>query len=328
MKIAIVVPCISRPSDAWIEALETEAKANKAKVVIVDDSNGKLGTLPARWEVLDYKRQENFLGDLYPEFARLFHKCSACRVVGHLWAYKRGNDVVIGLDNDCIVPTHFIRDHIQFLGKDWGAGWFNPIGRADVYSRGFPYSARNWKIVANMGLWKNVLDINGKDRKEGEMTEVPLAGSTVPTGYFPFSGMNFALAREAIFRYLFIPNFDYIDDKGTSKFRRIDDIWGGYIFQKFLQKNHQSTMVGYPIVYHDTIVDPKEDEENEVAMCNYEDSFIEMIDSVFNSVQSRLGQPDRMFLEIYIACDANPVFKEIAPAFLWWQKVIEEYADI
>lgn len=327
MKIAIVVPCISRPSDAWIEALEKEAKANKAKVVIVDDSDGKLGMLPARWEVLDYKRQENFLGDLYPEFARLFHKCAACRIVGHLWAYKRGNDVVIGLDNDCIVSTHFIRDHIQFLGKDWGAGWFNPIGRADLYSRGFPYSARNWEVVANMGLWKNVLDINGKDRKEGEITEVPLAGSTVPNGYFPFSGMNFSLSREVLFGYLFLPNFDYKEDK----FRRIDDVWGGYIFQMLLRRMKMSTMVGYPIVYHDTIVDPKDDEENELAMCKYEDAFYQTCQDVMRSTEAKnISDLMRDFIKRWMCYPSGLdfPFEGVTEALLWWAKAIEKYADL
>jgi hypothetical protein len=324
MKIAIVVPCHIPPSEAWVAALDAEARAHKAKVIIVDDSDGQLGELPKSWDVYGYEKQKKFLGELYEDFARLFHKSSACRVFGHLVAYKNRNDVIIGLDSDCIVPTHFIRDHIQYIGKDYGSGWFNPIGYPD-YSRGFPYSQRHWKVVANMGLWKNVLDINGKDRKDGEPTDIRLIGSTVPNGYFPFSGMNFALARDAIWGFLFLPNFK----DGDDHFRRIDDVWGGYIFQKLLRKLHQSTMVGFPIVYHDTVVDPKADAAEEEAMYKYEDQFIETIDDVMNHVYTTSSSMKEAMLDFIHALGIygnQPEFAELAPAFAWWAKVIKKYA--
>ncbi len=324
MKIAVVVPCHIPPSEAWVAALDAEARAHKAKVVIVDDSDGNLGALPARWEILDYKRQENFLGELYPYFAETFHKSSACRVVGHLWAYKMRNDVIIGLDSDCIVPTHFIRDHIQFLGKDYGSGWFNPIGYPD-YSRGFPYSQRHWEVVANMGLWKNVLDINGKDRKDGEPTDIRLIGSTVPNGYFPFSGMNFAMARDAMWGFLFLPNFK----DGEDNFRRIDDVWGGYIFQKLLRKLHQSTMVGFPIVYHDTVIVPEEDAKEEAAMYKYEDKFIDTVDDVAARIYYPIGSMRETMHEFIRQWEIYANIPEFAPlsfALQWWAKVIKQYA--
>lgn len=341
MKIAIVAPCHIPPSEAWIAALDAEARAHKAKVIIVDDSDGKLGELPKKWDVYDYKAQEKFLGELYPEFARLFHKSSSCRIFGHIVAYKNGNDVVIGLDSDCIVPTHFIKRHIELMGGDFGSGWFNPIGYPD-YSRGYPYSQRGWKVVANMGLWKNVLDINGKDRRDGEPTDIRLLGSTVPAGYFPYSGMNFALAREALFGFLFLPNFDYKETEGIRqtkegdievglpihKFRRIDDIWGGYIFQKIMRELRQSATVGFPIVYHDTVVDAKADADEEAAMYRYEDAFIDMVDGCFegakDSGETSYG-PD-FFQALSETFSRMDPFKGLAPAFSWWAKVIKKYA--
>jgi hypothetical protein len=332
MKIAVVVPCHIPPSPAWIEALDAEARAHNAKVIIVDDSDGQLGELPKKWDVYGYDKQKKFLGELYEDFALLFHKSTACRVFGNIVAYKNGNDIIIGLDSDCIVPTHFIRDHIQFIRTDYGSGWFNPIGYPD-YSRGYPYSQRHWKVVANMGLWKNVLDINGKDRKEGEPTEIRLVGSTVPNGYFPFSGMNFALAREAVFGYLFLPNFK----DGNDAFRRIDDIWGGYIFQKLLRKLHQSTMVGFPIIYHDTIVDASEDEGDEAAMCKYEDKFIEAVNTVVENMALSVNpafkgvQMAELMKDFILNWEDSTtvcfsVFKKLTPAFKWWEKVINKYA--
>lgn len=324
MKIAIVVPCHVPPSEAWIAALKAEAEANKADVLIVDDSDGNLGALPESWQILGYKVQEDFLGEDYAEFARLFHKSSACRIFGHLYAYSFGADVVIGLDSDCIVEKNFVRDHTQFLGKPFGSGWFNPIGYPN-YTRGYPYSQRGWPVVANMGLWKNVLDINGKDRKENEPKDVRLIGSTIPNGYFPFSGMNFALAREAIPFFLFLPNFKNNEDD----FRRIDDVWGGYIFQKFLRMNHQSTMLGFPIVFHDTVVVAEEDAAEEAAMYKYEDQFLMSVDVSFEEAEVVWGKSSPMecfeaFLKEFKKCDG--AFGGLYPAFELWIKLLQKHA--
>lgn len=332
-KIAIVAPCHIPPSEAWIHALNAEANANDATVIIVDDSNGHLGTLPEEWIVLDYAAQMELLGELYSQFAQLFHKSSACRVVGHIWAYVNQYEIIIGLDSDCIVKRNFVRDHKQFINSEYGSGWFNPIGWPH-YSRGFPYSQRGWQVKANMGLWENVLDINGKDRQANEPKEIKIAGSTVPQGFFPFSGMNWAMSRDAMFGFLFLPNFTWENtDKTVDKFLRIDDVWGGYIFEKLMQKMHWSTMLGYPFVFHDTIVVPEEDAADEAAMYKFEDRFMAMIDEACNMMaRPNLGKTTMAELMLSFL-DAVPntynmqaPFEPLREAFEWWQDVIKKYA--
>jgi hypothetical protein len=322
MKIAICAPCHIPPSEAWVTALKSEAEEHGATVVIIDDSDGNLGPLPAEWKIFGYDAQKEVLGDLYDDFARMFHKSSACRVFGHVWAYKEGFEVIIGLDSDCIVKRNFIRDHTQFMNKDYGSGWTNPIGYPH-YSRGYPYSQRAWQIKANMGLWENVLDINGKDRESNEPTSIKILGSTVPQGFFPFSGMNWAIHRDAIWGFLFLPN---IDSDG-SQFRRIDDVWGGYIFEHLLRKMKWSTMMGYPIVYHDTIVDAQADADEEEAMYAHEDAFIESIDYVMDAVRPKDTMAEAM-LEFASSGMFNglPMFmRELEPAVQWWAKVIRKF---
>lgn len=323
LKAAIVAPCHIPPSPAWVKALEDEQAATGARIVIVDDSDGNLGELPHHWEVFGYDRQREFLGELYDEFARMFHKSSACRVFGHLWALEQGYDVVIGLDSDCIVKPGFVMHHTQFMGRKFGSGWFNPIGNT-FYSRGFPYSQRDWPVVANMGLWENVLDINGKDRQSNEPKDIKIAGSTVPVAPFPFSGMNFALAKEAIPGFLFLPNFDY----GDSKFRRVDDIWGGYIFQKMMRLRHESAMVGYPFVFHDTVVIAEEDAAEEQAMYDYEDEFIHTVDLCFERMLSTPAPLGMIYADFRHAWEvnANAPFTRLQSAFDWWVAAIKKYA--
>ncbi len=319
MKVAIIAPVHIQPSEAWVEALRMEAEKSDAHVIIVDDSDGKV-KLPPNWAIYDYLEQESFLGDLYPEFARMFHKCSACKAFGMLVAYEQGFDAVIVLDSDCIVSEGFVAKHLAQLGKTTSGMWQNPITDARIFSRGFPYSYRDWKIVANMGLWENVLDINGRDRTDDEPTHLATKGFNFSTpAPFPFSGMNLVISREAMLGFLFIPN--------ANDFKRIDDIWGGYIFQKILQVNKQGASFGDPVVFHDTIVNAKEDEDEEIAMYECEDDFIEMVDEVFHDITYPKGDGfnQALFINMSSACRGDEDFDCFADAFGWWAKAITKY---
>ncbi len=327
MKIAIVIPCHIKLTEEWITSLQREAVAGNADVIIVDDSDGELESLPAEWRRYNYFDQAVFLGDLYDEFAKFFHHQAACRVFGHILAYSEGYDVIIGLDSDCIVQSGFVAEHLKYLGCKITGGWENPLRGTGYYSRGYPYFMRNWKIVANMGLWNNVLDINGKDRSKTEPTEVLDASSHPALAPIPFSGGNFAMLREAVPGFFFIPNFEYGDDK----FRRIDDIWGGYIFQRLMRKRHEGMSYGQPITYHDTTIDIAADTAAEEAMYKWEESFIERVDmAIFlRNDEIKNKQYDKSF-KVFVECFKNlssksPQFKNMIPAMEWWVKVWDKY---
>ena len=338
MKIAIVAPAHIPLTREWIDALEREVKFSKEEVsiFIVDDSDGNLGDMPKEWNIYGYDKQKEFLGELYEDFAKTFHKSSACRVFGHIVAYTMGYDIIIGLDSDCIAPTHFIEDHLSTLNTNRNHGWTNPLSGSGLYPRGFPYSMRNWKTVANMGMWDNVLDLNGKDRKPNELRRIS-AGKWNAPAPLPFSGMNFAITRDAIFGFLFLPNFNYneavqpITDSKQWKFRRIDDIWGGYIFQKLLHKLHLGVTYGTPIVYHDTVVIGSEDEAEEEAMYEFEDAFISEVDAICEGLPSDAKTVEELmvlFISTYHQHLISEQFAELQPAFNWWFKVIQKHANI
>lgn len=344
-KIAIVVPAHIPLTKDWINALEREARIGNADVIIVDDSDGKLGELPSEWTVMNYFVQEKLLGELYEDFAKMFHKSSSCRIVGHILAYKHGAEIIIGLDSDCVVPTHFVEDHLTMLNLKRGYGWANPLSSSELYPRGFPYSMRNWQIVANMGMWDNVLDLNGKDRFAGEPTRVNAPGYSVASAPIPFSGMNFAITREVMFGFLFLPNFNFtkvnqpainglLTEAKRWEFRRIDDIWGGYIFQKLLQKLHLAVTYGKPIVYHDTVVIAAEDAAEEEAMYEFEDNFVILIEKELNAIPRIVGEIEMndlmsVFCEkiVYESSFSNGkgIFFNLVRAFEWWSKVIKKY---
>jgi Reversibly glycosylated polypeptide len=346
MKTAIVVPAHIPLTKTFIDNLSKEAINNSAEVIIVDDSDGKLGELPKFWRVYGYDKQKEFLGELYEIFANLFHRCSACRVFGHILAYSEGKEVVIGLDSDCEVREGFIKEHLEMLsGKYSGNGWQNPLETVfegtdkKWYSRGFPYFMRDWPIVANMGLWENCLDINGKDRSptEPRVTDYPKYHYDIASAPIPFSGMNFAMKREALPGFMFLPNFDFnqvlSDPKARQwRFRRIDDIWGGYIFQKLVQKRRQSVTYGNPIVDHISEVIAEEDAAEEEAMYKWEEKFIEDIDVVIQNLEGKYNSYQELFKYFFqkfskgesgVIC--HKAFNNVIPAMEWWVKVWEKY---
>ncbi len=325
-KIAIVAPCHIPPTADWVSSLEREAKLAKADVFIIDDSDGKLGPLPAEWRVYDYAKQKEFLGELYDDFANIFHKSSSCRNLGHIIAYSEGYEFIIGVDSDCVVPFFFVQAHLAVLNKEKGYGWQNPLGGSGMYPRGFPYSMRNWRIVANMGMWDNVLDLNGKDRRPDEPKRVNMPGYNIAPAPIPFSGMNFAITGDSILGFFFLPNFK----SGDDDHRRIDDIWGGYIFQKLLHKMKRGVSYGRPIVFHDTVVIASEDAAEEAAMYKNEDAFMKEVDSVANNmclvVTDMTVMSDLMkdFITTWEIDVEHGTFVELTKAFQWWEKVINK----
>lgn len=339
MKIAIVVPAHIPPTKDWIYALEREAKLGKADVIIVDDSGSNLliETFPDSFRVFNYEKQKEFLGDLYEDFAKLFHRCAACRVFGHLVAYKEGYDVVIGLDSDCIVPFRFVESHMISLSRQT-YGMTNPFGNTQLYSRGYPYHMRNWQVAANMGMWDNVLDLNGKDRKPMEPNRVNAPGTMAAVSPLPFSGMNFAIKGGAIPGFLFIPNFTYTDIQGlpenpTYNFRRVDDVWGGYIFQLLAHKMRHGVVYGQPIVFHDTVVNAAEDAAEEEAMYKYEEAFIKRVDFVVNNIRDATPKDNYAsifegFVSHFKTGNVDDPFKNMLPAMEWWVKACKAYEPI
>ena len=290
MKICIAGSAHIRNSEMcspeWIRALEQERINSGADIIIAHDSWKQPSLdLPKEWKVFDYKAQEEELGkDLYESFKQ-FHKNCSIKNFALWYAYKNNYDVAIIIDSDCIISPGFVKEHLTAL-LIHGDGWHNPLIHhleVPVYSRGFPYSKRNLKKWAHMGLWTNEPDLYGSDRvgleihpKLKNLHDFP---EHVPvSSFFPLSGMNVSFVREAIPYMLFLPVFHFEGEK----FNRHDDIWGGYIFQKIANMKNVSLSYGLPHVFHNTTVDAEADAREEAAMIKYEDEFYKLVDRAIN----------------------------------------------
>ncbi len=275
-KAAIVAPVHIQPSENWIRALQ--AQAQYATIIIVDDSDGKV-TLPENWEVYGYEKQRAELGDdLYAQFEQ-FHKSSACKNFGTWLAHKRGFDPIIVIDSDCIIPLDFVAKHIENLFMKPGNGWTNSIEGTGWYARGYPFNLRATEKWAHMGLWEHELDLYGFDRfySNTPPPDKPASTALTTAQFFPLSGMNVSFRRDAIPYMLFLPNYLY----NGKVFTRHDDIWGGYIFQKFCQTFNKGLSFGEPVVYHDTVVDAAADAASEEPMIFHEADYYGQVDEVF-----------------------------------------------
>lgn len=266
-KICIVAPVHIEVSAKWIEAVDSLG----VDVIIVDDSDGNV-FIPERWTRLDYAFQKKLLGERYGYWTK-FQKSSACKNIGHLYAYQQGYDIIMGLDSDCIPGKDFVEQHVRNLEMP-SYTWENPLSETPWFSRGFPYSQRNARTAFSLGLWHNELDLYGTDRVQNPKwrTKDPRCeGVKVAQTYIPLSGMNWAIWRENIPELLFLPNH--------ADYRRHDDIWGGYIFQKAMFTSNERLVYGLPLVHHDTVVVPEEDAEEEVAMIRDEDEYFAWVDA-------------------------------------------------
>jgi hypothetical protein len=319
-KIAIVTQVHIQPSDEWIKSLASVGKNHT--VIITDDSNGKV-KLPAEFNVYDYARQKEELGEELDKEFEQFRHSSGSGNFGRWLAYKQGFDIIMVIDSDCIVPPDFVAKHLEALMSN-SYGWENTLQNTNWFARGFPYHERMRKTILNVGLWENELDVNGRDRLKRE--HPPLSAGVVKQdiahGMVPLCGMNFAMWSYALPAFLFLAGFT----DGTERFGRHDDIWGGYIFQKIMQKNHDMITFGNPIVFHDTIVDAQEDADTEQALIKWEEDFYNIVDMAFEEIYE--GSYDGLFKEFATKIEKywdneSVIFRHMLPGIRFWVKAFE-----
>jgi hypothetical protein len=313
--VAIVAPVHIQPSARWVDALLKYR--GDARVIIVDDSNGAV-QLPEMWDLYPYDRQKDALGEkLFAQFQQ-FHRSPSCKNFGVWKAWCDGADIIVVIDSDCIIPENFLADHVRAL-EGVGDGWENPLAGIGWYSRGFPYHKRAIPVDLHMGLWTNELDLYGRDRVEkGEPPKEPgMVGVKNAHGIVPLSGMNLAVRRELAPAMLFLPNYK----RGEVRFDRHDDIWGGYILQKIMEKMHRKLSYGEPFVFHETIVDPVHDAALEEGMIACEKNFYDLVDRIFGRVTGKNYQ--ELFTSFAQEAEKDfsheyEIFSPLLSAFRFW----------
>lgn len=256
-RVAVVIPIPNDPD--W--TLFDEIPAN-IPIIVCDDSDGKLAP-PPRDNVtyFDYTAQRDYMGEHY---AAIPHKSAASRNFGHVVAYREGYDVIVALDYDCGTRPGWLSTHLGALttlhdAPAMAGTWVNPIDQPGFWARGYPYEFRNaenenrptrasGEVKLNLGLWDNILDLNGIDKWQKEPPYGPgiYDQTYVALGNVPICGMNTAFRAEIAPGYFFLPDV-WVDGWHLS---RHDDIWGGYIVKKLLDLRGDLLTYGQPVVEH------------------------------------------------------------------------------
>lgn len=179
---------------------------------------------------------------LQQDFAK--EGCARTKNAGVERAVFEGADVVIVLDDDCY-PAHgsideFIHHHVRELNKTHEIPLFKAV--TQPASRGTPYRNRSVRLpaAACMGFWIKVGDYDAPSQlvygAENPMTfdKSPIFGQ-----FFPLCGMNLSFKPK-----LWDPWWNFID---VSRF---DDIWQGFLWQKFAYTQGYCFSLSGPEVLH------------------------------------------------------------------------------
>jgi hypothetical protein len=257
--VAVVIPMPNDPDWGLFDEIPIDIP-----IIVADDSDGKLAR-PPRENVryFDYSAQRDFMGKHY---GAIPHKSAAARNFGHVLAAREGYDVIIALDYDCRPAPGWLETHLSSLtavsaGPALRGRWVNSITAPGFYARGYPYEFRNAEASAvhsttasgqvklNMGVWNNILDLNGVDKLPADPPYEPgvrPGPNHIALGSLPLCGMNTAFTADLTPAYFFLPDV-WIDGWQLS---RHDDIWGGYILQKLMAARGDLVSFGNPVVEH------------------------------------------------------------------------------
>ncbi|MFA4880056.1 MAG: hypothetical protein WC650_00330 [Candidatus Doudnabacteria bacterium] len=192
------------------------------------------------------------------------------RNIGLLFAYERGADIIITIDDDNLVISEqdFVGSHSiigmerELISYSSKTGWLNiceflqEANNNCFYHRGYPSSQKGragesnfikekikGKVVVNAGLWLDDPDVDAVSRLNYPVRATWMKAEYAPTAalgkgtWSPFNSQNTALSREVLPAYFLSP---YIG--------RYDDIWASYIVKKVADHLGHFVTCGYPLV--------------------------------------------------------------------------------
>lgn len=347
-RVAVVIPIPNDPDWSIFEELSEDVA-----IIVCDDSDGKLSAPPrANVTYYDYSAQRDFMGDHYDAIP---HKSAASRNFGHVVAYRQGYDVIVALDYDCRVPPGWLKQHLEILTDVVDAaarkpvvegGWVNSITAEGFYARGYPYEMRHadynretdatatGSVKINMGLWEKIVDFNGVDRLGHEAPYHPGTHddeNRIALGNIPVCGMNTAFTADLTPAYFFLPDLWVQDGSpGGWQLSRHDDIWGGYIAKKLMDKRGDLFSFGKPIVEHTRLTPSEKTTKIEHYMHLMAREFFAAVDTAMDRVP--VGEYQTMystFVEEYLTevtrstapTHYRQIYRELGESMRRWARV-------
>lgn len=278
---------------------------------------------------LDISNQEKYLNS-YPELKNsLPYNCIQRRNVSILYAYEKGAEIIITIDDDnfIIKDNDFIGQHsivgtnkeIETLSSS--SGWINVCDFLNekngysFYHRGFPLKKR-WidqsiikkikkgRIVVNAGFWLQDPDIDAITR-----LTLPIKSTgfkkrnnfAIDIGtWTPFNSQNTAVHRDAIQSYFMSPFIG-----------RYDDIWPSYLIKKIADHLGDFITFGFPLVKQDrNEQDIIVNLENEIEGMRLTDRFCDMLKDIKLSENNYLSCSQEIYKKLKEYQKKNNIFNK------------------
>jgi Reversibly glycosylated polypeptide len=260
-----------------------------------------------------------------PEPSIISRGDSGIRAFGFWKAWQLGADAIFTLDDDCYPATDdLIVGHLRNLHET--PAWESTVPGLRV--RGLPY--RNFggplPVDVSVGLWVGHPDLdavqtlaNGSSVAEGLLSEV--RSRVMPSEqYFPMSGMNLAVRREAACLMYFPPMGN------GSPYRRFDDIWCGLIVQRICRHLRRSIVCGRPVVEHRRASDPFANLVKEAPGIEANERIWESVESVEFSGATPLDCMRELGSGLRANANGDGYLERWGGAILDWCKLFDESA--
>ena len=279
MKIAITLTTIFKPLviEDYLKNIKKYDHKN-LEIIVVEDKKTPSGVkefceglekkynIPVRY--LDLKFQKDYLIK-YPDLDKyLPFNSFARRNIADLYAYEKGFNIIIRVDDDnCPLEDDFVGIH-SLVGKKLKAsvissknGWYNiceqlvDMDNIPFYPRGFLYNMRwqkseikthqdNLKVVLNAGLWLGDPDVDAITRLCKRINAVKYKETfgknfiLHKNTWCPINTQNTSYCSEIIPASLVLPNVG-----------RYDDIWSGYLLRKIVDHMNHYISYGRPLIF-------------------------------------------------------------------------------
>jgi len=176
--------------------------------------------------------------------------CARTKNKGINEAIRRGAEYIVVLDDDCFpkvddsyyppMPSTLemhAEEHIRML-QPASVWMFEHV--TEPASRGTPYMSHRvtMPVAASMGFWEGVPDWDATSQLVRRGQEMTFRKQVIFGRYFPLSGMNVAFRADTFpwCQFVNVPRFD--------------DIWGGFLFQKWAYAQGMCFNLNGPTVLH------------------------------------------------------------------------------
>ena len=314
---ALVVPS-NRPEHLY-EFLEAWSPLPWDRVIVIEDGPEiTMDVSDAKTECWSWAEIEAEL----PQPWIISRRDSGIRAFGFWRAWQLGAEVTFTLDDDCHPASEdLIAGHRRNLFET--AAWGTSVPGMRV--RGLPYRdfGGPLPVDVSVGLWVGTPDLDSVETLangtgDGAAERVVAAGSRVMPSeqYFPMSGMNLAVRREAACLMYYPPMGE------GSPFGRFDDIWCGLVVQRICRHLRRSIVCGQPLVEHKRASDPLVNLVREAPGIAANETVWRSVDEVTLTADTPLGCLRE--LGAGFAAGADPYRTGWGRAVLAWCDLFEE----